>query len=104
MSEVRRTAHATRVNLTFERSDHCWVSQFGQLSPLSVALGTYREMLRLLTGALPLGSYEKLLFMHNGGIAYFDKIKRKLQSCLSDELFLVPQGNTGKQSMHYLIS
>lgn len=38
-------------------------------------------------------------FMHNGGIAEFDKIKRKLQANLSDELFLVPQGNTGKSNI-----
>lgn len=36
------------------------------------------------------------MFMHNGGIAEFDKVKRKLQSALTDELFLVPQGNTGE--------
>lgn len=34
--------------------------------------------------------------MHNGGIAEFEKIKRKLQVSLSDELFLLPQGNTGE--------
>jgi hypothetical protein len=33
--------------------------------------------------------------MHNGGIAEFPKIKRKLQAVLSDELFDVVQGNTG---------
>ncbi|KAF9518822.1 hypothetical protein BS47DRAFT_1337981 [Hydnum rufescens UP504] len=42
-------------------------------------------------------SYEKIMFMHNGGIAEFDKIKRKLQASLSDELFLVPQGNTDSE-------
>lgn len=33
--------------------------------------------------------------MHNGGIAEFPKIKRKLQASLSDELFDVVLGNTG---------
>ncbi|CCL99030.1 uncharacterized protein FIBRA_01039 [Fibroporia radiculosa] len=32
-------------------------------------------------------SFGKLMFMHNGGIAEFPKIKRQLQSQLSDELF-----------------
>jgi glutamine amidotransferase len=35
--------------------------------------------------------------MHNGGIASFHLIKRKLQSSLSDELFSVPQGNTDSE-------
>ncbi|KAG8748509.1 hypothetical protein FRC10_003642 [Ceratobasidium sp. 414] len=35
--------------------------------------------------------------MHNGGIADFHLIKRKLQSSLSDELFAVPQGNTDSE-------
>ncbi|KAF9513005.1 hypothetical protein BS47DRAFT_1344700 [Hydnum rufescens UP504] len=42
-------------------------------------------------------SYEKIMFMHDGGIAESDKIKRKLQASLSDELFLVPQGNTDSE-------
>ena len=33
--------------------------------------------------------------MHNGGIADFPLIKRKLQAVLSDEVFNVVQGNTG---------
>lgn len=33
--------------------------------------------------------------MHNGGVAEFPKIKRKLQSCLPDELFNMVSGNTG---------
>lgn len=33
--------------------------------------------------------------MHNGSIADFQLIKRKLQSCLSEELFLHPSGYTG---------
>ncbi|CAE6449711.1 unnamed protein product [Rhizoctonia solani] len=42
-------------------------------------------------------SYGKLMWMHNGGIADFHLIKRKLQSSLSDELFAVPQGNTDSE-------
>ena len=33
--------------------------------------------------------------MHNGGIAEFDKLKRRLQADLSDAVFLTVQGNTG---------
>ena len=33
--------------------------------------------------------------MHNGGIAEFPKIKRKLQMALPDELFNMVTGNTG---------
>lgn len=35
-------------------------------------------------------------FMHNGGIAEFSKIKRKMQSYLPDELFDMVTGNTGE--------
>ncbi|KAI0082288.1 N-terminal nucleophile aminohydrolase [Panus rudis PR-1116 ss-1] len=41
--------------------------------------------------------FGKLMFMHNGGIAEFPKIKRKLQSYLSDELFNFVAGNTDSQ-------
>lgn len=34
--------------------------------------------------------------MHNGGIADFHLIKRKLQAVLSDDVFEVVQGNTGR--------
>lgn len=34
--------------------------------------------------------------MHNGGIADFPLIKRKLQAVLSDDVFDVVQGNTGR--------
>ena len=33
--------------------------------------------------------------MHNGGIAEFHKIKRRLQSYLPDDLFEMVTGNTG---------
>ncbi|TDL28637.1 N-terminal nucleophile aminohydrolase [Rickenella mellea] len=39
----------------------------------------------------------KLMFMHNGGIAEFGKIKRQLQRNLSDDIFDVPQGNTDSE-------
>ncbi|KAI0361529.1 N-terminal nucleophile aminohydrolase [Trametes cingulata] len=42
-------------------------------------------------------SYGKLMFMHNGGIAEFHKIKRKLQMALPDELFNMVTGNTDSQ-------
>ncbi|KAF8609111.1 N-terminal nucleophile aminohydrolase [Ceratobasidium sp. AG-I] len=42
-------------------------------------------------------SFGKLMWMHNGGIADFPLIKRKLQATLSDELFAVPQGNTDSE-------
>ncbi|KAI0639481.1 N-terminal nucleophile aminohydrolase [Trametes polyzona] len=42
-------------------------------------------------------SYGKLMFMHNGGIAEFPKIKRKLQMALPDELFNMVTGNTDSQ-------
>lgn len=35
--------------------------------------------------------------MHNGGIAEFERIKRRLQSLLPDEIFAVPQGNTDSE-------
>lgn len=38
--------------------------------------------------------------MHNGGIADFYKIKRKLQSSLPDELFNMVNGNTGRSCDH----
>lgn len=33
--------------------------------------------------------------MHNGGIAEFPKIKRRLQSYLPDDIFNMVTGNTG---------
>ncbi|KAF8339074.1 N-terminal nucleophile aminohydrolase [Cantharellus anzutake] len=42
-------------------------------------------------------SFGKIMFMHNGGIAEFEKIKRTLQASLTDEIFLVPQGNTDSE-------
>ena len=42
--------------------------------------------------------------MHNGGIADFHKIKRKLQNALSDELFNMVTGNTGQLRCYELWS
>ncbi|KAG0168529.1 hypothetical protein DFQ30_004627 [Apophysomyces sp. BC1015] len=42
-------------------------------------------------------TYGRIMWMHNGGIAEFDKIKRKLQATLPDELFLFVQGNTDSE-------
>lgn len=39
--------------------------------------------------------HEHAQFMHNGGIADFPKIKRKLQMSLPDEVFNMVNGNTG---------
>ncbi|KAL5519089.1 DUG3 [Sanghuangporus vaninii] len=39
----------------------------------------------------------KLMFMHNGAIAEFTRIKRRLQSTLPDEIFNVPNGNTDSE-------
>jgi glutamine amidotransferase len=41
--------------------------------------------------------YGRLMWMHNGGIAEFEKIKRKLQNSLSEELFLFVEGNTDSE-------
>ncbi|KAI0348565.1 N-terminal nucleophile aminohydrolase [Trametopsis cervina] len=41
--------------------------------------------------------FGKLMFMHNGGIADFPKIKRRLQSCLPDDVFDMVGGNTDSQ-------
>ncbi|EGN92925.1 hypothetical protein SERLA73DRAFT_190285 [Serpula lacrymans var. lacrymans S7.3] len=41
--------------------------------------------------------FKKLMFMHNGGIADFPSIKRRLQRDLSDEIFEVVQGNTDSE-------
>jgi glutamine amidotransferase len=37
------------------------------------------------------------MWMHNGGIAEFERMKRKLQDSLPEELFLFPQGNTDSE-------
>ena len=37
------------------------------------------------------------MFMHNGQVAQFDKIKRRLQAFLSDRFFQLPLGNTDSE-------
>jgi len=41
--------------------------------------------------------YKRLMFMHNGGIADFPKLKRKLQERLTDDIFNIVQGNTDSE-------
>ncbi|GJE87680.1 class II glutamine amidotransferase [Phanerochaete sordida] len=41
--------------------------------------------------------FGKFMFMHNGGIAEFPRIKRRLQSYLPDEIFDMVSGNTDSQ-------
>ncbi|KAF9195863.1 hypothetical protein BGZ50_003124 [Haplosporangium sp. Z 11] len=41
--------------------------------------------------------YGRLMFMHNGNIANFHLIKRKVQESLSDEIFLHVNGNTDSE-------
>lgn len=40
--------------------------------------------------------FDKLMWMHNGEINDFPKIKRALQQSLPEELFLYPSGYTGE--------
>lgn len=42
-------------------------------------------------------SFGKLMWMHNGEISQFPRIKRGLQALLSEELFLFPQGHTDSE-------
>ncbi|KAI9264139.1 nucleophile aminohydrolase [Phascolomyces articulosus] len=42
-------------------------------------------------------NYGRIMWMHNGGIAQFEKIKRKLQNALPEELFLFVQGSTDSE-------
>lgn len=41
--------------------------------------------------------FGKVMFMHNGGIAEFPKLKRRLQVDLPDEIFNTVQGNTDSE-------
>jgi predicted glutamine amidotransferase len=47
--------------------------------------------------------FEQFLMMHNGGIPQFPKIKRKLLSLLSDDLFLWIQGQTDSEHIFALL-
>lgn len=42
-------------------------------------------------------SFDRLMWMHNGGISDFHRIKRALQAELSEDLFLFPTGNTDSE-------
>ncbi|MFC1689962.1 class II glutamine amidotransferase [Pseudomonadota bacterium] len=47
--------------------------------------------------------YDRFLMMHNGGIPQFRRIKRRLQSLLSEELFLWIQGQTDSEHIFALL-
>lgn len=47
--------------------------------------------------------YEQFLMMHNGEIPQFPRIKRRLQSLLSDELFLWVKGQTDSEHIFALL-
>ena len=47
--------------------------------------------------------YEQFLMMHNGVVPYFSKIKRRLLSLLSDELFLWVKGQTDSEHVFALL-
>ncbi|KAI9308413.1 nucleophile aminohydrolase [Cunninghamella echinulata] len=42
-------------------------------------------------------NYGRIMWMHNGGIAEFDKMKRRLQNTLPEKLYLFVQGNTDSE-------
>ena len=47
--------------------------------------------------------YKRFLFMHNGRVGEFDKIKRRLRESLSDELYNFIEGNTDSELVFALI-
>jgi glutamine amidotransferase len=47
--------------------------------------------------------YKQFLMMHNGGVPQFSKIKRRLLSLLSDELFLWVKGQTDSEHIFALL-
>lgn len=47
-------------------------------------------------------SYKNWSFMHNGQIEHFEKLRRSLESCLSDELFAMRQGITDSELIFLL--
>jgi glutamine amidotransferase len=47
--------------------------------------------------------YEQFLMMHNGSVPHFSKIKRRLLSLLSDELFLWVKGQTDSEHVFALL-
>lgn len=48
-------------------------------------------------------NYKQYLMMHNGSICHFKKIKRRLQQCLSDDLFLWIRGQTDSEHLFALL-
>ncbi|ODQ78169.1 hypothetical protein BABINDRAFT_162840 [Babjeviella inositovora NRRL Y-12698] len=75
---LNRLAASTRSKLVFA---HVRASTYGVLSE---------------TNCHPF-NYGNLMFMHNGGISQFSKIKKKLISHLNDEWFLYIQGSTDSE-------
>ena len=51
-----------------------------------------------MTTFLPFLIASRNKFMHNGGIADFHLIKRRLQAELSDDIYNMIQGNTGEHN------
>lgn len=75
---LERLAEKTKSNLVFA---HVRASTYGVLSE---------------TNCHPF-TYHSLMFMHNGGISGFDKIKRKLVAHMKDEYFIYLQGSTDSE-------
>lgn len=75
---LERLAEKTKSNLVFA---HVRASTYGVLSE---------------TNCHPF-TYHSLMFMHNGGISGFNKIKRKLVSHMKDEYFIFLQGSTDSE-------
>ena len=76
------------------QSDNHRIALVGQLSPVWI---------RKTDGELPHHLHQRFFglygrqWMHNGEIAEFAKIRRKLQATLSDEIFDSVKGNTGRR-------
>lgn len=75
---LQRLAEKTRSRLIFA---HVRASSYGVLSE---------------TNCHPF-TYHNIMFMHNGGISNFKRIKRKLISHIEDEFFLTLQGSTDSE-------
>lgn len=83
---------------------HVRASTTGALSEENTSVALLVSCLAPARGQADFGSlcshpwtYANLIWMHNGCIADFHKIKRRLQNDLSDEMFSVPQGNTDSE-------
>jgi glutamine amidotransferase len=75
---LERLAEKTKSNLVFA---HVRASTYGVLSE---------------TNCHPF-TYHSLMFMHNGGISNFSRVKRKLINHIKDEYFLFLQGSTDSE-------